>query len=382
MHIVFLTSEYPKKGYPHGGVGTVVQNIARGLVKHQYIVSVVGLNYNKSNEVENDHGVNIIRLSPKKVKYFSWYLNSKLINKAIAELHDKQPINIIECTEMGLAFVNKIKGVQKLIRLHGGHHFFAESEERKINPWKAFQEKRSFKKADHIIGVSEYVVKHTYKYINFKDKYKGVINNLANLDRFKPSDQSEEVKGRVFFAGSLCEKKGIRQLIKAMTIVIQAIPEAHLVVAGRDTKIRGKEESYLDYLKTEIEDNIREKIVFLGVVDNDKLSHEIEKAEVCVYPSHMETFGMSCIEAMSMGKCVITSKLGPGPEVVEHQKTGLLCNPFEIDKLANQIILLLEDGNYAHQLGINAINDIKQRFGYEHLMQKNITLYKTIIKKQ
>ena len=58
---------------------------------------------------------------------------------------------------MSLAFLPKIKEIKYLIRLHGGHHFFAESEKRKINKWKGFQEKRSFKKADAFIAVSQYV---------------------------------------------------------------------------------------------------------------------------------------------------------------------------------------------------------------------------------
>ena len=80
MHIVFLTSEYPKKGFPHGGVGTVIQNMARGLVQRQYRVSIIGLNYIPKTEIENDHGVEIYRYKPKKIKPFTWYLHFHMIN--------------------------------------------------------------------------------------------------------------------------------------------------------------------------------------------------------------------------------------------------------------------------------------------------------------
>lgn len=379
MHIVFLTSEYPKKGFPHGGVGTVVQNIARGLVAHKHKVSIVGFNFIKKDEVEYDDNITVYRISPRKIKYLTWFLNSKQINLKLKEIHENHPIDVVETTELGMAFIKKNKNTKYLIRMHGGHHFFAESEKRKINFWKAFQEKRSFKKADHIIGVSEFVVNHTSKFIDFKEKFRGVIYNLANLERFKPANYAKEIKGRVFFAGSLCEKKGIRQLIKAMPEVIKEVKNAHLVIAGRDTKIRGTQQSYLVYLKTEINEDIKEKITFLGVVDNAKLSVEMEKADVCVYPSHMETFGMTCIEALSMGKSVINSILGPGHEIVIHNKTGLLCNPFNIEELSEQIIFLLKNRDYAQQLGENAKQDIKQRFGYNHLMQQNINLYKSLI---
>jgi hypothetical protein len=57
-------------------------------------------------------------------------------NAKIKDIHEKNPIDIIETSELGLAFINKIEGVKYIIRLHGGHHFFAEAESRGINKWK------------------------------------------------------------------------------------------------------------------------------------------------------------------------------------------------------------------------------------------------------
>lgn len=380
MHIVFLTSEYPKKNFPHGGVGTVIQNIARGLVKYKHDVSIIGLNYVPMDEIDEDQGVKIYRYKSKKVKTLTWLLNYIIINKAIKKLHAHQPIDIVESTELGLAFIHKIKGIKYLIRMNGGHHFFAESENRKIEVWKAFQEKRSFRKADHVIGVSDYVFRHTSRYIDFKKKYKGVIYNLANLNRFKPADISKEMDGRLFFAGSLCEKKGIRQLIQAFPKVLKEVPHAHLIIAGRDTIIRGTQNSYLAFLKSEIQDDIRDRITFLGLVNNEELSDEIEKAQVCVYPSHMEAMPLAWLEVLSMGKAFIGSNLGPGPEVITDKKTGLMCNPFDLDRLAKNIILLIQNRDLAHQLGKNAIVDMENRFSYKKLMEKNINLYTSILK--
>jgi len=135
-------------------------------------------------------------------------------------------------------------------------------------------------------------------------------------------------------------------------------------------------------LQSNIEDNIKDQITFLGVVDNDQLSFEMEKAQVCVYPSHMEAMPLAWIEVLSMGKPFVASNLGPGKEVVGHDKTGLLCDPFNIEELSDQIIMLLEDRQYARRLGYNAQLGIQQRFGFEHLMTKNIELYKSIINSQ
>jgi glycosyltransferase involved in cell wall biosynthesis len=379
MHIVFLTSEYPKEGFPHGGVGTVVQTIARQLVEIGHNVSVIGLNYLPQNEKEEDQGVIIFRYERSTVKKMGWFYNNAIFNKAIKKLHKIQPIDIIEATELGLAFIKKIPKIKYLIRMHGGHHFFAESEKRDVESWKTFQEKRSFKKADHIIGVSDYVITHTAKFLNFKHKCGNTIFNPANFVRFYPADYNKEIKGRIFFAGSICEKKGIRQLIIAMPQIKKQVPEAHLIIAGRDTKIRESQGSYIEYLKTEIPEAVKNDIHFLGSIENTQIPMEIEKAAVCAYPSHMEAMPLAWIEVLSMGKAFVASNLGPGPEVVKNGETGLLCNPLDIQDLANQVIYMLQNRNEAHKMGQNAVKDIQERFGLEVLMQQNIAMYEKLI---
>ncbi|SEA54994.1 glycosyltransferase family 4 protein [Psychroflexus halocasei] len=379
MHIVFLTGEYPKEGFPHGGVGTVVQIIARELVRRGFAVSILGLNYLQKDEVEEDQGVKIYRYKRSNIKKMGWLLNNKILNKAISDLHQKQPIDVVESAELGLAFIKKIKGIKYLIRMHGGHHFFAESENRAVEPWKAFQEKRSFKKADHIVGVSEYVLNHTAQYIDYKEKRGEVIFNPANFGRFYPANYIKEIKGRLFFAGSICEKKGIRQLVKALPLIKKVVPEAHLVIAGRDTKIRGTQKSYLEFLKSEIPDEVQPDIHFLGAIENTQIPKEIEKAEVCVYPSHMEAMPLAWIEVLSMGKAFVASNFGPGPEAVKHGKTGLLCNPLDIPGLAKQVIYMLKNRDEAHQMGQNAIKDVNNRFSLNVLMQQNVEMYRDLI---
>ena len=124
MHICFLTNEYPKEGFPHGGLGTFVKTIAEELVSKNIQVSVVGLNYNPIDETEQLNGVTVIRIKRSKVKGLAWFFNSKNIGKTIDAIHRKAPIHIIEGPELSLAFLPKIKDIKYIIRLHGGHHFF------------------------------------------------------------------------------------------------------------------------------------------------------------------------------------------------------------------------------------------------------------------
>ena len=380
MHICFLTNEYPKAGFPHGGLGSFVKTMAEALVGKGIQVTVVGLNYVLSDETENVNGVNVIRIRKSKVKGLAWYFNSKNIAKTIAAIHKKNRIDIIEGAELSLAFLPKIKEIKYIIRLHGGHHFFAEGENRGINWWKGFQEKRSFKKADAFIAVSNYVKSHTAKYLSYHNKPIEVIFNPINSQLFQPKDVAIDVNN-ITFAGTICEKKGVRQLIQSFPLVKEKFPSAVLNLYGRDwlfpdgnSYIKMLQETELPKLGEYAKD-----VVFHGVVSFAEIPNAYAKAAVCVFPSHMETLGLVAPEAMAMEKPVIFTKLGPGPEVIIDGETGLLCNPHQPEDIANKIVYLLSNPELSLQFGKKARTSVLERFEITNLVKQNIAFYTKLV---
>lgn len=379
MHIVFITHEYPGDGLTHGGVGTFIKTLGKKLVSSGVEVTVLGVNYTNETKIENDCGVKIYRLSTRNLKGFTWYLNTRKVNRMLLDIHRNHPIDIIESTELGLAFLKKIEGVKYLIRLHGGHHFFAEAENRGINWWKGYQEKRSFTKADKIIGVSNYVLDHTAEYLEFKAKRGPAIYNPVDPDRFYQADQSKMKKGMILFAGAICEKKGVRQLIQALSVIKKEVPYAHLVIAGRDWKFSDGS-SYTQWVKQFISEEIKGDVTFLGSVNNEEIPGLIEEAEVCVYPSHMEAMPMAWLEALAMGKAFVGSRTGPGPEVVIDGVTGLLCDPLSPVDIAKATVKILSDSILGQALGLAARLDVIKRFSIENLIGQNIAFYRSILR--
>ena len=380
MHICFLTNEYPKAGFPHGGLGSFVKTMAEALVDKEIQVTVVGLNYVLSDEAEIINGVNIIRIRKSKVKGLAWYFNSKNIAKTIAAIHKKNRIDFVEGAELSFAFLPKIKEIKYVIRLHGGHHFFAEGENRGINWWKGFQEKRSFKKADAFIAVSNYVKSHTAMYLSYHNKPVEVIFNPINGQLFQPQDITIDVNN-ITFAGTICEKKGVRQLIQSFPLVKEKFPSAVLNLYGRDwlfpdgsSYIKMLQETELPKLGEYAKD-----VVFHGVVSFAEIPNAYAKAAVCVFPSHMETLGLVAPEAMAMEKAVIFTELGPGPEVVVDGETGLLCNPHQPENIAKKIVYLLSNSELSIQFGKKARTSVLERFEITNLVKQNIAFYNKLV---
>jgi len=380
MHICFLTNEFPKVGFPHGGIGSFVKTIATALVKNNVRVSVIGINYTApQDENEIIEGVKVYRLKRSAVKGLSWYFNSKAINKKIKEINHNDPITIVESSELGLAFIKKIKNIAYIIRLHGGHHFFAESENRGINRWKGFQEKRSFRKSDGFIAVSIFVKEHTEKYLNFNNKPVAYISNPIDTNFFKPI-VGNEIENRIVFAGTVCEKKGIRQLIQAFPLVKKELPNATLEIYGRDWFFPDGS-SYMQMLKEkelpQLEEIVKD-IHFHGSVSYADIPLVYAGAAVCVFPSHMETQGLVAPEAMAMGKAVVFTKLGPGSETIEEYKTGLLCDPYNPEDIANKIIWFLFHKNEALLIGQKARESVISKYNLENIVSSNINFYRIL----
>lgn len=381
MHICFITNEYPKDGFAHGGIGSFVKTLATALNDKEIKVSVVGINYISKNETEKNGAVTIYRLKKSKLKGLAWYFNSNEINKKIQEIHKKQPITIIEGSELSLAFIKKIEKIKYVIRLHGGHHFFAEAENRGINPWKGFQEKKSFKKADAFIAVSNYVKRHTENYLSFCNRPLEVIGNPIDTNFFRPNEGNKS-ENKIVFVGTLCEKKGIRQLIQAFSLVNREYPEVTLEIYGRDW-LFSDGSSYFQMLREKELSQLGEKtaknINFHGAIAFTDIPKAYASAAVCVFPSHMETLGLVALEAMAMKKAVVFTNKGPGPEVIINKKTGLLCNPHKPEDIANKIIWFLKNKEKTKKIVEEAREFVQLNYGLKNVVSQNVLFYHKIV---
>jgi glycosyltransferase involved in cell wall biosynthesis len=383
MHICFLTNEYPKVGFSHGGIGSFVKTLAVALVKQGIRVSVVGMNYTANDENETLDGVTIYRLQKSTVKGLAWFYNSKAINERVKSIHTLDPIDIVETSELGLAFINKIKNIKYIIRLHGGHHFFAEGENRGINKWKGFQEKRSFKKADAFIAVSKYVKNHTENYLSYNNKPLAYISSPINTEFFKPL-KGKEVARRIVFAGTVCEKKGIRQLIQAFPLVKKQFPLATLEIYGRDW-FYPDGSSYLAMLREKELPQLGEMVQdvhFHGAIAYDAIPSKYAQAEVCVFPSHMETQGLVAPEAMAMEKAVVFTMLGPGPETITDYETGLLCDPHNPKDIADKISWFFLNQEKKVEIGRKAKLFVLKKYGLDTIINQNVSFFESIIIKE
>ncbi len=376
MHICYLTNEYPKPGHSHGGIGSFLKVICPALAKAGHRVTVINGTYSDREEVVRD-GVRIIYTPFSTRKGLAWYHNYSAVDREIEHIHQESPIDVVEGSELSFAFISKRPDIAYVIRLHGGHHFFAEGERRPVNLWKGYQEKRSFKKADGFIGVSNYVVTHTAKLLPLNSKPVEVIMYPINLEAFVGADFSVIEAFRLVFAGTIIEKKGIRQLCQAMEEVVVKFPQARLHAYGRDWKDAAGG-SYLEKLKAQIPASLQSHIIFHGSVEQKDLSAIYAKAHCCIFPSHIETLGLVAPEAMAMNRAVIYTTVGPGPEVIEHGVSGWLCNPHDPKDIAAKIIEVFSNREEMEKRAEAGRQNVNEKFNITNILNQNLEFYRKI----
>ena len=373
MHICYLCSEYPPG--KHGGVGSFTQTLARAMVARGHEATVVGVYPADREAEERDRGVRVVRLPHSTIPKTGFLLNGRRIRDALRRIHRESRIDVLEGPELSLAVVPGAFPAAKVIRMHGGHHFFAVTLGNRPRPWRSWQEVRSFGRADALCAVSRYVGETTRRLLRLADRPIEVLPNPVDPGLFQPRPGIPEEDGLILFVGTVCEKKGVRQLIQAMPRVVEAVPRARLQVVGRDWRDPKTGRSFTAGLRDLLPAHLAGHVDFPGSVEHASLPDLLARAQVCVYPSHMEALPVAWLEGLAMGKAVVASQTGPGPEVVEDGVSGLLCDPHDPSSIADRIIALLEDPGLRGRLATQARERVVRHFSIEVLAARNEMFY-------
>ncbi len=389
MHVCIICNEYPPA--PHGGTGSSYRDLAEGLAAAGHQVTVVGIYYDPkwysgALADEKVNGVRVVRMKcipiwlPCTLQVFA---NRYKLSQWLKSAHNKTPFDIIEASDYGgwLKYGGPA-GVPTVVRIRGSNYFFDAELNRKGDPQEHAFEHASLARADYIGSVSRFAAERTLQLCGLAHRKCTVIHNAVDMNVFSASPTVPTERGMIVFVNSINPKKGIEQLVDAMNIVCPKYPEAKLVVIGQDTQKEADGKTYVEKLKERMKPEFKDRVIFTGRMDRYKgVIDYLRRAQICCYPSHMETFGIAAIEAMSVGKPTIFSTAGPGPEVVEHGVSGLLCDPFSAQDVADKICTLLGDEAYAAKLAQAGQERVRAVFNKKNWVQRNVEFFNSCIQK-
>ena len=203
-----------------------------------------------------------------------------------------------------------------------------------------------------------------------------VVFNGVNRDLFFPREEIREPK-TIFFVGRLDPEKGVLQLIQAYARVLQAHPDATLVIGGATGFGTHKETAYVRQVHELANAVIRDcngKIQFAGYIDHDRdLPSWFQRATIFVSPSLFEEpFGLVNAEAMACATPVVGANRGGIPEVLGN--AGRLVDPEDTPNFAATISALLAQPDCRGQLGRAAHQRCQQMFDWKTIAGQWATL--------
>ncbi|MBI5233285.1 MAG: glycosyltransferase, partial [Deltaproteobacteria bacterium] len=170
-----------------------------------------------------------------------------------------------------------------------------------------------------------------------------VIPNLFSLKTYTPdlSVYEQHLRGieYILFFGRLERLKGALVLAEAIPEILDRHRDIHMVFVGNESVYNS--ESMKACIAKPLQ-GYEARVHFIGTIPHSALYPIIERARLVALPSLWENFPYVCLEAMALGKPLVTTSAGGLPEVIEDGKQGILCAPGDVSALKHGIVRCLE----------------------------------------
>lgn len=230
-----------------------------------------------------------------------------------------------------------------------------------------------FSAARSVLVVSEHMKNQLIKLNCPKSKLNRV--NYGVDDIYKQESQKEVNGENIIACGRFVEKKGHLYLIEAFNLYRKKFQNAKLILIG-DGPLKK------DYERKCKELNIKDFVEYRGVLSKEQILFDYQdkpifvQASVCPDSGDMEGLPLSMLEAGAAGLTIIGSKHGGIQEFLNSGKNGILVEEKNTKELADAMIQLTEDKNFAKTLSIAAREKVLAAHDmatYMNHLQKNIT---------
>ena len=248
--------------------------------------------------------------------------------------------------------------------------------------------------ADLFLGCSRFVVAAEKNRLAVGTPAQEVLYNGVDIDDFRPlwvnPEETRRVRERqglagkkvVLYTGKIRESKGVGVLARAMGEVFQQEPEVVWVLAGGTGfgyQRENKKTDFSERLRKELapwQDRVR----FLGFIRPQEMPDIYLLGDVFVAPSQLEEgLGLVFLEASAGGLPIISTRQGGIPEVVVHEKTGLLlARKEDVSELTEKILGLLREPEVRRQLGEEGRRTMEDHFSWTRIAAATERLYASL----
>ena len=390
MKILMLTWEYPPRIV--GGIARVVHDLSHRLVKDGHEVTVV--TYKEANiqgmsDYENDNGVDVYRIdnymiTPNNFTDWIMQLNFNLIAKTTEIINEKGKFDVIHAHDWLVTYAAKtlkqsfkIPLVSTIHATEAGRNSGIHDQvQRYINDteWLLTYE------STEVIVNSNYMKNELQRLFGLPYDKINVIPNGVNLDLYSGIERDYNFRRMyamdnekiILYLGRLVYEKGIQNLISAMPKILDRYNDAKLVIAGKGGMI--------DELRNQVNYmGIQNKVYFTGYLNSNDVQKMYKCADVAVFPSTYEPFGIVALESMLSGTPTVVSDVGGLNEIIEHGIDGMKSYAGNPNSIADSVLTLLYNQDLCNTISKNAKNKVKNLYNWNKIAQDSHYVYERAI---
>ena len=233
----------------------------------------------------------------------------------------------------------------------------------------------SIEKSSAVTSVSDFLKRETIREFRIEHPI-DVIHNFVDTDVFRPVDTpacrarfARDGEKVLMHVSNFRKVKNLPVLIQVFYEVQKHVP-SRLVLVG-DGPERESTERQAEAL------GIADRVIFLG--DQEYIADLLPAADVFLLPSQHESFGLAALEAMSCGVPVLGSRIGGLPEVIQHEETGFLCDPNDVDCMKAIVLSLFKDEALRRQIGQAARDRAVRVFNRDLIVAQYVDVYRRLL---
>ena len=247
------------------------------------------------------------------------------------------------------------------------------------SPLNRLIERRVVDAVDRVVVGSDFARRQLASELGCRTDHVAVVPYGVDA-RFAPRPRRADLVERyglggapvVLFFGGLKARKNLPLLLEVFARVASAAPTARLVIAGGGP------------LRADLERRAREmglggRVVFTGYVSEAEKVDHFNLADVFVFPSAMEGFGLAVGEAMSCGLPVVASNRGSIPEILVDGEGGTLADPSVPERFAEALATLLADPARRAALGAANRARIDAGFRWDRCVTDTAAVYEELV---
>lgn len=387
MKILMLTWEYPPRVV--GGIARVVYDLSRTLLKDGHDVTVVTYREGDAPYFEDDKGVKVYRVDNYMINpnnFIDWILqmNFSMVTKVNELINEQGKFDVIHAHDWLVANAAKtiknsynIPIVSTIHATEAGRNSGIHDEtQRYINDteWMLTYE------SSEVVVNSNYMKSELQRLFGLPYEKINVIPNGVNLNLFNGIERDYTFRRKyamdnekiILFMGRLVYEKGIQHLIAAMPKILNGYHDAKLVICGKGGMI--------DELKAQVNAmGIAEKVYFAGYLNGKDVQKMYKAADIAVFPSTYEPFGIVALEAMLSENPIVVSDIGGLNEIVQHRENGMKSYTGNANSIADSILELLYDHKLCADITKKAKNKVRNEYNWSKIAQDTHFTYQKAI---